>query len=120
MRRFHFSQDAPERLTHYLFRYPAKFHPPVARKLIQQFTKPEELVLDPFCGSGTLLVEAVSLGRRIIGVDVDPVATFVSRTKTLPIATCELRNAAEKLLNVLTNFERPSDLYKTLLICMNK
>ncbi len=113
--RFHFDQQVPERLTHYLFRYPAKFHPPVARALIEKFTKPQDVILDPFCGSGTLLVEALPLGRRIIGIDVDPVATFVSNAKILPISASRLRDATQKLLTVLANFERSKEDYKRLM-----
>jgi 23S rRNA G2445 N2-methylase RlmL len=70
---------ASERYTHYLFRYPAKFHPPVARALLERHTEPGACVLDCFCGSGTLLVEAAISGRSAIGSDIDPVAAFVSR-----------------------------------------
>ena len=111
-RRFTFHQHAPERLTHYLFRYPAKFHPPVARTLIEKFTDADDVILDPFCGSGTLLVEGVLLGRKIIGIDVDPVAVFVSRVKTLPIPTEVLRAAVGTLLAALSHFERPEEDYQ--------
>jgi hypothetical protein len=43
-------------LSHYLFRFPAKFHPPVARALLERHAPKRGFVLDPFCGSGTLLV----------------------------------------------------------------
>ena len=71
-----------DRLTHYLFRFPAKFHPPVVGKLIDDYSKPGDHILDPFCGSGTMLVEAAVAGRNAVGLDVDPVAAFVSRVKT--------------------------------------
>lgn len=70
-----------DRLTHYLFRYPAKFHPPVVRALLERYTGKGECVFDPFCGSGTLLVEASVLGRPSIGLDVDPVAVAVTGAK---------------------------------------
>src|SRR5262249_55559426 len=70
-----------DQLTHYLFRYPAKFHPPVARALLERYSEPGDTVLDPFCGSGTLLVEALVSDRSSVGIDVDPVATLVSRAK---------------------------------------
>jgi SAM-dependent methyltransferase len=71
-----------DKLNHNVFRYPAKFHPPIARKLLELVTNEGQTVLDPFCGSGTLLVEAATLGRNSVGTDVDPLAVFVSRAKT--------------------------------------
>ena len=70
-----------DRLNHNVFRYPAKFHPPVARKLIELFSRPADRVLDPFCGSGTTLIEANVTGRSAIGTDVDPLAVFVTQAK---------------------------------------
>jgi len=114
-KRFIFEQRGPERLTHYLFRYPAKFHPPVARALIQQFSNPGDIVLDPFCGSGTLLVEAMPLGRNIIGLDIDPVAAFVSRVKTMRISTAQLRCSAQMLLDAIAPHERSAEEYHSLM-----
>lgn len=96
--RLRYSHDPFDRLTHYLFRYPAKFHPPVARALIEQYSDPGELILDPFCGSGTLLVEAMTLGRNAVGSDIDPIAVFVSRGKTRRISIPALRASATSLL----------------------
>ena len=111
MDRLHFHEYSRARLTHYLFRFPAKFHPPVARKLIEEFSKEGELILDPFCGSGTLLIEANLVGRRTIGMDIDPVAVFVSRVKTLSISAKTLRRSSCKLLNLLRMLERPESTY---------
>jgi SAM-dependent methyltransferase len=85
-----------DKLNHNVFRYPAKFHPPIARKLIELVSKEGEIVLDPFCGSGTLLVEAAALGRNSIGTDVDPLAVFVSRAKTSIIDDAVITAAAEQ------------------------
>jgi len=74
-------EPASDRRNHNVFRYPAKFHPPIANKLIEMFSKAGETVLDPFCGSGTLLVEAAVLGRNSIGTDVDPLAVFIAGAK---------------------------------------
>ncbi len=80
--RLDFSNIEAPRLTHYLFRFPAKFHPPVAHSLIRSYTSQGQTVLDPFCGSGTLLLAASAEGRSAIGSDVDPVAVFVSKVKS--------------------------------------
>lgn len=73
--------DRSEKLTHNVFRYPAKFHPPVARALVEGFSRSGGTVLDPFCGSGTTMVEALATGRHAIGTDVDPLAIFVAGAK---------------------------------------
>jgi len=58
------------------------FPPQLPRYFIQRFTKPGDLVCDPFCGKGTTLLEAVSLGRRALGCDIGPDAVVLSRAKT--------------------------------------
>ncbi|MCI0660765.1 MAG: site-specific DNA-methyltransferase, partial [Acidobacteria bacterium] len=58
-------------LTHNFYRYPARFSPQFAHELIQQFSQPGDTVLDPFMGGGTAIIEALSLGRRAIGVDLN-------------------------------------------------
>ena len=71
-----------DRLNHSVFRFPAKFHPPVVRELIERFSGPGDTILDPFCGSGTTLVEALVAGRAAVGTDVDPLSVLVTRAKT--------------------------------------
>ena len=65
--------------------FPAKFPPQLPNFLIKQLSKPEDVVLDPMLGSGTTLVEAVRLGRRAIGCDIDPLARMIARAKLTPI-----------------------------------
>ena len=111
-RRLEFTSDDFPDLTHYLFRYPAKFHPPVARTLIERYTKPDERVLDPFCGSGTLLVEALVTGRRGVGVDIDPLAILSARVKTHRYRIGQLRNESSRLFQRLDRLERPDTEYR--------
>ena len=70
-------------LTHRLHPYPAKFIPQIPNALIQELSSVGGTVLDPFCGSGTTLVEALLLKRHAIGVDANPLACLISRAKTL-------------------------------------
>lgn len=63
-------------------------------------------MLDPFCGSGTILVEAQVAGRNALGVDVDPVAIFVSKAKTTLISGKALRKSADRLLLHLEQVRR--------------
>jgi modification methylase len=52
--------------------HPAKMLPAIARHAITAYSHPGDLVLDPMCGIGTTLVEAVHLGRDAIGVELEP------------------------------------------------
>lgn len=64
--------------------YPARAHPVTARRLIEDLVPPGGVVLDPFCGSGTVLVEAMLAGRAAIGTDLNPIAVMLARAKTFP------------------------------------
>ena len=103
--------EAP-RLTHYLFRFPAKFHPPVVHSLIRSYTNAGETLLDPFCGSGTLLLAAAVEGRHAIGSDVDPVAVFISRVKTHRLRPGHLRASWAVLHPLLETIARSADEYQ--------
>jgi len=105
------SSERATRLTHQLFRFPAKFHPPVVRRLIADYTEPGERILDIFCGSGTLLVEASVSDRHAVGFDVDPLSVFLSRTKSQPLDVCELRDVADRLLVRCDVLARSDDEY---------
>lgn len=67
--------------VHGFHSYPARLHPETARRLVEAFSRPGDSVLDPFCGSGTVLVEARLAGRRATGVDVNPLAVELSWLK---------------------------------------
>lgn len=53
-------------------RHPGKMLPALARRAIETYSDPGDLVVDPMCGIGTTLVEAAQLGRRAIGVELEP------------------------------------------------
>ncbi len=75
-----------EGLTHGFYHYPARFSPAVARAAIQLFSRKDDWVLDPFMGGGTAIIEALALGRRAIGVDINPLAHFVADVRTTPLS----------------------------------
>lgn len=79
-----FDQASTQASVHNLHPYPAKFIPEIPRELIRLFRPESGAVLDPFCGSGTTLVEAQTAGLDTIGVDLHPLATLISRVKTGP------------------------------------
>lgn len=74
------ASDEVDRFTHGFHTYPAGLHADAARDLIAAL--PGASVLDPFCGGGTVLVEARAAGRRAVGRDISPVALRVARART--------------------------------------
>ena len=60
-------------------KYRGNFAPQVARNIIEMYSAPRELVLDPMCGSGTTLIEARLLHRNAIGLDINPEAVNLSK-----------------------------------------
>lgn len=76
------SKEPVSGYTHTFYRYPARFSPLFAREVIQMFTQHGDVVLDPFMGGGTSLVEAKVHGRRGVGADVSSLAVFLAKTKT--------------------------------------
>lgn len=84
------ADDDPARShVHGFHTYPARMHPATAARLVNAFTNVGNRVLDPFCGSGTVLVEALIAGRGAVGADLNPLAVRLSACKTRP------RNASE-------------------------
>lgn len=70
-------------LTHQIHTYPARMHPATARHLVEALRgSGRTTILDPFCGSGTTLVEARHAGAFGIGVDANPLAVAIACAKT--------------------------------------
>ncbi len=61
--------------------YRGNWSPYIPRNLILRYTAPGDLVLDQMAGSGTTLVEYKLLGRRAVGVDINPDAVMVARNR---------------------------------------
>lgn len=70
---------------HALCPYFAMFPPSFARKAIKKYSSPNDLVVDPFSGRGTTLLEARLLGREAIANDINPVACTITKAKTQPV-----------------------------------
>ena len=95
---------------HEFYRYPGRFSPAFARAAIDAFSQPNDLVLDPFVGGGTTAVEALVSGRRSLVADLNPLAIFVTRVKTRPLAV-HSRIAVQRWIDQLprvTLLSRPS------------
>ena len=87
--------------THNFYRYPARFSPRFAATAIECFSKPGDLVLDPYMGGGTTIVEALAKGRRAVGNDLNSLATFITKVKITPLDLREVnavRNWASRVV----------------------
>ncbi len=94
-------------LTHGYHTYPAKFIPQLAARLIREYTRADELVADPFMGSGTTIVEALMQTRRAVGVDINPVAHLIARVKSTPINPAALAREFAALEHDLRDARAP-------------
>jgi hypothetical protein len=75
--------DDPDRThVHGFHTYPARMHPVTAARVVHALSDRGATVLDPFCGSGTVLIEAMIAGRRAVGTDLNPLAQRLARFKT--------------------------------------
>lgn len=83
--------------THGVHRYSGKFIPQIARQALEIISEPGEMVLDPYCGSGTTLLEATIAGRRAIGIDLNPLAVLISKVKFTPIPEVSLKALQRRL-----------------------
>ena len=77
-------------ITHGYHRYPAKFIPQIVSRLAEKYTKEGDLIVDPFGGCGTTMVEAKVIGRKSIGVDINPVAVLIAKVKSTPISPLKM------------------------------
>lgn len=94
--------------THGYHRYPAKFIPQLAAKLITLYTREGNTVLDPFMGSGTTLVEAKRLKRPSLGIDINPVAHLIAQAKVQAFPPTELHEAIHQLKATLMPHTEPT------------
>ena len=69
------------RLATKLDRYPAKMVSKLANRLVQQYASEADSVLDPFCGSGAILVAANRAGLPVSGIDLNPISELFCRVK---------------------------------------
>lgn len=82
--RWSFKEANTKEFTHCYHTYPAMMIPQIARTLIEEY-KPKgrlDLILDPYMGSGTTLVEASLAGINSIGTDLNPLARLMGKVKT--------------------------------------
>ena len=93
-------------ITHGYHRYPAKFIPQIVSRLATKYTKEGDLVVDPFGGCGTTLVESKVMCRPSIGVDINPVAVLITKAKKTPIEPVRIEEHFLKLKEKIDSFNK--------------
>ena len=88
--------------------FPAKMAPEIALEAMREL-KPKSVVIDPMCGSGVVLREAVEQGHEAIGFDVDPLAVLMSRVWTRSMDTSALYKRSKSIIEKAAQLE-PSDV----------
>jgi DNA methylase len=107
--------DPVSGLTHSFYRYPARFSPAFTRAVIEVFTKPGQVVYDPFMGGGTTVVEATVLGRRAVGTDINSLALFLADVKTTVLTDAQIASInswAENLVPEMNVHRRVSRAFE--------
>ena len=84
--------------THWIHWYPAKMLHLIPATFLDSIDLPKSAtILDPFCGSGTVLLEASLRGYHSIGIDINPLAQLISRTKVTPICPEKLQESFDQV-----------------------
>lgn len=86
---------------HSFHRYYGKLIPAIPSAFIKEFTKKNDLVFDPFSGSGTTAVESLRNGRNFIGFEINPLAKKIAEVKTQKLDVETLRVFNEKILELV-------------------
>ncbi len=90
--------------AHGLHEYKGKFNPQIVRVLGNILAlQPGQWILDPFCGSGTSLLEAAHSRWNAVGVDLNPLAVMITNAKlaSIHIEISELISQTNELVNFL-------------------
>ena len=102
-----------ERATHFIHPYPAKllFHIPYFFLSNDILSKPGDTIIDPFCGTGTVMLESTLLGRNGIGFDINPLACLIARTKTSCIEERKLKLSIASLKRRIYDVNKDTDMF---------
>jgi len=97
-------------LLHNIHPYPAKFIPQIPKRAIARWSEPGDIVLDPFCGCGTTLLECALAGRNSVGVDNNEVASLVSKAKVAEYSRTDLLALSELVKDVDKTWKKQTHL----------
>ena len=99
-------KELPRHPVHSFHRYFGKLIPGIPAFAIEKYTEVGEIVLDPFSGSGTTVVEAKERNRIGIGVDLNPLAILVAKVKTTWIDETLLTEQLDLIISSMNKSEK--------------
>jgi site-specific DNA-methyltransferase (cytosine-N4-specific) len=85
-----------KQFTHCYHNYPAMMIPQIAERILSKYGEDSHLLFDPYCGTGTSLVEANLKGINAIGTDLNPLARLIAKTKTTKINSTSFRLVSQR------------------------
>lgn len=99
---------------HYIHYYPGRIFPYIPFYLLslEELTYLNGYLLDPFAGSGTILLEAVTnpvLKRNALGVEINPLARLISKVKTTPLNVGKITQYIDKIVHLYQNTASTKD-----------
>jgi len=107
-----FSNANTKEYTHCYHSYPAMMIPQIARRLINQYGKNAKILFDPYCGTGTSLVEANIKGIDAFGTDLNPMARLIAESKTtvieLQVLDLYLKEFNDFLFSLMFHIDKPN------------
>jgi len=93
-----------------MHKYWGRKPPNVIAQYIKNYCPKNGIVLDPFLGSGTSAIEAIRHGRKIVGIDINPLAIFITKTTLKPVRLTLLEASFRSIVNELSTI---SSWYET-------
>ena len=91
--------------THCFHIYPAMMIPQIARRLLKGYGTEGGWLLDPYCGTGTSLVEASLFGMHSVGCDINPLVRLIATAKSTPVCLSILDGTLSRLNDHLFQIE---------------
>ncbi len=101
-----FNGASTRELSHCYHDYPARMIPQIAAKLLDKYGKNAKLLFDPYCGTGTSLVEAIIRGINAVGTDLNPLARLIAESKTIVVGMNKLNPQIRNFQEIAFGYNR--------------
>ena len=104
---YEINQPNPNSYTHGFFKYPCKFIPEIPRWSLKKYYKggDDGIVLDPFSGSGTTLLEASLIGVKSLGAEIDEIAKLITKVKSTKLSEVEIKDIKQRVSEILAKMK---------------